>query len=226
MLFNFNAIFVVLCFMPHFQISAITSQIYEFTPAINGLASRSDSLELALDFGDKRIYNSKVYQDTLIYLDQLKGAPSCYRLAAKTLINACRNVEPTASLELALAEVKEEYAGRYAVCELKIASGARKSVVPGSCLKLLPSKDACSTSSGLLKSSPSSGGSSGERLCNYNLSRPVISACLQDLYKLPQSWTSYSNAGHHMHSVCYVSRMAIEKGQFHLATIPLLLISV
>lgn len=164
---------------------------------------RADDLEIDLNLGNGNIYSTKSYRDALAFLDELKGASSCRRLAAHTLINACQSADNTASLDLILAEVKEEYAVKLAACELDAVRGKGKNVIPKVCKIFLPTKEACPKTS-----------SESAKSCYVSATRAQVTTCIGAFHERAQLWTSYSNCLQNVQDTCQASRLAIDRGNF------------
>lgn len=165
------------------------------------LSLESDGIDINLDLGNSKVYNSKSYKDAITFIEDLKTASSCHRLAASSLINVCQSINQDSSVELALADTKEEYAAKIAACELNVVRGRGKDAIPKPCKNFLPNKDACPKTQHEPK-----------KRCYAPLSRVQITACINALEDRPQSWTSYSNALQNVQNACQASRLAIEKG--------------
>lgn len=191
------------------------SDLLTVSPLTN---TQSDDIKVFLDLGNNKVFDSEVYAQAVVYMDELKTAPSCQRLAVKTLIGACESVESSNFMENELSEVREEFAARIATCELKATARSVKNAIPSECAKLLPSTDACPhfRSGGAFNRWKPFKDAKSKELCYYKLSRPQVSSCVTGLYSVPQSWTSYSNALQNIHAICQVARNSIERGTFCL----------
>jgi hypothetical protein len=158
-----------------------------------------------LDLGHGKAYDAASYTKAIVFIEELKGASSCHRLAASTLIQACQSLDHGTGLDVALAEVKEEYAAKVAACELNAVHVKSEAIIPKACKSFLPNQKACpSTRSELTK------------LCYAHISRAQVTACISSLESRPQSWTSYSNALQNVHYACQASRLTIDKGMQHV----------
>lgn len=62
------------------------SDLLTVSPLTN---TQSDDIKVFLDLGNNKVFDSEVYAQAVVYMDELKTAPSCQRLAVKTLIGAC-----------------------------------------------------------------------------------------------------------------------------------------
>lgn len=160
---------------------------------------------IQLDLGHGKVYDSTTYKKAIIFLEELKTTSSCHRLAASTLVQTCQTLDQKTDLDVALSDVKEEYAAKVAACELTAVLDKSRDVVPKACKAFLPSKNACAKSE-----------ASGEKLCYAHTSRPQVVACISALQDRPQSWTSYSNALQNVHHTCQAFRFAIDKGEYCL----------
>lgn len=156
---------------------------------------------IQLNLGHGKIYDSASYQKAIIFLDELKSASSCHRLAATTLVQACQSIDQKVVIDVALAEIKEEYAAKVAACELNAAYN--KDTIPKACKAFLPSAKACPN-----------GGSGSDKVCYAHISRAQVTACISKLEDRPQSWTSYSNALQNVQNTCQASRLAMDKGEY------------
>ena len=156
---------------------------------------------IQLDLGHGKVYDSSSYNKAIIFLEELKGASSCHRLAASTLIQTCQTLDSKTAIDIALAEVKEEYAAKVAACEFNAVYSKSKDIIPKACKAFLPTKNACSKT-----------GFGSEKLCYAHITRAQVTACISGLEDRPQSWTSYSNALQNVHNTCQASRIAIDKG--------------
>jgi hypothetical protein len=163
-----------------------------------------NGIGINLDLGHGKIYDSNSYKKALIFLEELKDASSCHRLAASTLIQTCQSLDQKVALDVALAEVKEEYAAKVAVCELSAVFNKSKDVVPKACKAFVPSEKACAKT-----------GAEAKRICYAQISRSQVTVCISGLETRAQTWTSYSNALQNVHNTCQASRISMDKGKFH-----------
>ncbi|KAF2760281.1 hypothetical protein EJ05DRAFT_508835 [Pseudovirgaria hyperparasitica] len=170
------------------------------------------SSELMTRIQEHTGHQPEIYSHALKVMEGLKSSPSCIRLAVSTLVDTCQSLEtkgddiPAKSTELALDEVKSEFAARLAMCEL---AGAR-ATLPDFCKPLTPSNTACPRSrfSGVFSWSPQD---VSDKLCYPTVSDAQIKGCLEALESRPQWWTSYSNARQNAVVICQASRDMIEK---------------
>jgi hypothetical protein len=159
------------------------------------------------------IHQPEVYTRAVSILESLEAAPSCYRMATLTLINSCQSLERSKTAEVALAEVREEYATRLAICEFM---GARVAFPP-QCNLFVPQDRGCKKRVSFSFWDKPRGDSTGSQFTGDTCYRDVGSAqvkqCLSALHARPQWWTSYSNALQNVVVVCQASRSSVEKGK-------------
>jgi hypothetical protein len=170
--------------------------------------------ELVRRLVQNSIHDKEIYSKAVVVLENLHSAPDCHRMATFSLVDSCQALEPSGSSDFLLADVREEYATRLALCEL---SGA-KAQTPSQCTDFLPSISHCQTSGkGLfarirgqkpaVADSPS--------LCYADTTKSQLKSCLFGLHSKPQWWTSYSNAFNGVLVVCQASRASMERGKFN-----------
>jgi hypothetical protein len=157
-----------------------------------------------------QIHQPAVYLKAVSILETMESAPSCHRVATLTLINSCQSLEKSASSEVELYEVREEYAARLAMCEL---TGAKAPISPH-CAEFIPR--ACSTNglSGFFRRQKQTQDTNG-KICYPEVARKQVKQCISALNSRPQWWTSYSNALQNVVVVCQASRNAIEQGRLY-----------
>jgi len=151
-----------------------------------------------------------IYSKAVSFLETLETAPTCHRVATLTLINSCQTLEKSASSEVHLHEVREEYATRLAMCEIK---GAEAPTSPH-CAEFFPSIGACSTGGfgGFFRRPKRQQTAAQGKVCYPEVTRSQVKQCISALNSRPQWWMSYSNALQNVVVVCHASRNAIEKG--------------
>jgi hypothetical protein len=158
------------------------------------------------------VHDKEVYSKAVDVLENIHSAPDCHRMATFSLVDSCQALEPSDGSEAILADVREEYATRLAMCEL---SGA-KAQIPTQCTDFVPSHAHCAKSGqGFLarfrgqKLVPADSNS----LCYADTTQSQLKACLYALHSKPQWWTSYSNAFNGVLVVCQASRASMERGR-------------
>lgn len=179
-----------------------TVEAGSFRDVVPVMLDSSDGLQL--DLGHGKLYDSHSYNKAIIFLEELKGASSCHRLAASTLIQACQSADQNSAIDVALSGIKEEYAAKVAACELSAVYNRGKDVIPKACKAFLPSEKACRKTKAM--------SSDNKEMCYAHLSKTQITACISGLEGRAQSWTSYSNALQNVHHACQASRLANDKG--------------
>jgi hypothetical protein len=158
------------------------------------------------------IHEPEVYMRAVNILESMETAPSCHRIATLTLINSCQSLERSTAAEIALTEVREEYATRLAMCELMSA----KVTVPSQCSRFIPQDGGCrrKRSFAFWDSTHSDEATNSiDKICYREVNPTQVKQCLGTLHAKPQWWTSYSNALQNVVVVCQASRSAIEKGE-------------
>lgn len=126
------------------------------------------------------------------FVRSLEEAPTCARQAAYGLIQDCSIVESTQARErFALDAVKNLYAVRLAICELKDA----RLDIPKQCDVATLERSTAATLE--LKSREGK----------------AVEACVKAFYTLPQSWTSYSNNRQNARLICQATRPEAEREQ-------------
>ncbi|PSN73705.1 hypothetical protein BS50DRAFT_193558 [Corynespora cassiicola Philippines] len=154
-----------------------------------------------------------VLAKALEVIRELESRPSCYRYAAMNLINDCKDLEKDPGndgkdTETSLDYLKEQYAARNAVCELRNALFP----IPKECSILTPSVEACrdwGRWNGLFGRTKTVD-VDGEP-CYPEHSRAKFQSCLKALSKTGPSWTSYSNSKQNAVLMCQASRNALER---------------
>jgi hypothetical protein len=143
----------------------------------------------------------------------MEAAPSCHRMATLTLINSCQSLERSKTAEVALTEVREEYATRLAICEFMGA----KVAFPPQCNLFVPQDRGCKRRFSFSLWDRPRGDSASSQFtgdaCYRDVSSAQVKQCLSALHARPQWWTSYSNALQNVVVVCQASRSSIEKGK-------------
>jgi len=154
----------------------------------------------------------ELLSNALRIIHSMESSPTCNRLAALTLINSCKSLEPSSEdskkkPDEVLDYVKSEYAARLAVCELIGATVTP----PRECAILIPSSNACVKNrfKSLFQWHDEK---PGDELCYPEASRSQFERCLRTLDSRAQWWISYSNARQNAVVMCQASRDAIEKG--------------
>src|SRR6202012_5274244 len=74
--------------------------------------------DLASLLFQQAVQQDEIFSHAITILDSLKSAPSCHRLATVSLVDSCSSLERSRDGETALAEEREKYAARLAMCEL------------------------------------------------------------------------------------------------------------
>lgn len=132
-----------------------------------------------------------VLSKALEVIRELESRPSCYRHAAMNLINDCKDLEKDPENDIkdteeSLDYLKEQYAARNAICELRNALFT----IPKECSILTPSVEACggrgrwSNLFGRHKSTDTD-----EESCYPEHSRAKFQSCLKALSKTGPSST-------------------------------------
>jgi hypothetical protein len=166
--------------------------------------------DLASLLFQQAVQKDEIFSHAITILDSLKSAPSCHRLATVSLVDSCSSLERSRDGETTLAEEREKYAARLAMCELMGA----KIVVPHQCNSFLPTRDGCPKQRHMLGFKNMWRRDSGEprKECFHEVSTSQMKNCLAALHERPQWWTSYSNALQNVLVVCQASRNGVEKG--------------
>lgn len=147
------------------------------------------------------IQQAHVYHDSLSILDKIQASPSCHRLAASSLLNACQSIDvPQKQVEDSMQDIRSHYAAQLATCEITSAG----STVPHHCRSLIPS------TSTMTSQIPRASGDKFPLLSSHQ--KQQLSQCLKTLESRPQWWTSYSNNIQNAATMCQAARADIEKG--------------
>jgi hypothetical protein len=178
--------------------------------AITSMSANID--ELVRRLVKNSVLDKEIYSKAVVVLENLHSAPDCHRMATFSLVDSCQALEPSESSDIMLADVREEYATRLAMCEL---SGA-KAQTPPQCNDFVPSPDHCAMSGqGFLArfrgQKPVAADASS--LCYAETTQSQLKSCLYALHSKPQWWTSYSNAFNGVLIVCQASRASMERGE-------------
>ena len=146
------------------------------------------------------------------FLEDLKQAPSCHRLAAAVLIDSCKTLEPDKNANIALDRIKSSFAARLAVCELLGAHAA----VPQQCAAMVPRPQdrdrkglKCYLPGLHCSYSPEDASTAATEYASVDQAQ--ISECLNALESRPQWWMSYSNARQNAISICHAARSEVER---------------
>jgi hypothetical protein len=166
--------------------------------------------DLASLLFQQAVQKDEIFSHAITILDSLKSAPSCHRLATVSLVDSCSSLERSSDGETSLAEEREKYAARLAMCELMSA----KIVVPHQCDYFVPARDGCPKQRHTLGFKNIWRRDSGDiqKECFHEVSTNQMKNCLAALHERPQWWTSYSNALQNVLVVCQASRNGVEKG--------------
>jgi hypothetical protein len=170
--------------------------------------------DLASILFQQAVQKDEIFSHAITILDSLKSAPSCHRLATVSLVDSCSSLERSPEGEISLAEEREKYAARLAMCELMGA----KIIVPPQCNFFVPSRDGCPKPVTMLVFKhlwrrDSGDSHSSRKECFHEVSSTQVRNCLAALHDRPQWWTSYSNALQNVLVVCQASRNGVEKGK-------------
>jgi hypothetical protein len=177
-------------------------------PEATGLAAPPVE-DLASLLFQKAIQKDEIFSHAITILDSLKSAPSCHRLATASLVDSCSSLERSRDGETSLAEEREKYAARLAMCELMGA----KIVVPHQCSYFVPETVGCPKQMHAMGFNMWRRGSGeNKKPCFREVSTVQMENCLAALNERPQWWTSYSNALQNVLIVCQASRNSVEKG--------------
>jgi len=169
--------------------------------------------ELTALLNQSPAYDPKIFSEAIKVIGSIESKSSCFRLAASSLLTSCKSLEklssdPIKDSEARTESLNEQYAARLALCEL---DGARVGI-PRTCNALRATEAACprkGATGWFFKTEQAE--NKQTRLCYSRTTHAQFLACLSDLHKLPQSWTSYSNARQNAHVICHASRLAVEK---------------
>ena len=157
------------------------------------------------------IQHSEVYDNALVILNGMQSSPSCHRLAASTLLNACQTFNaPPDQAEESLEDIRSQYAAQLAICEI-VSAG---SDVPIQCRSLIPSTHT---------STVTAPGPSGRAESTFrHTQKRHLGHCLKTLESRPQWWTSYSNNRQNAAVMCQAARVDIEKGRYPVQSLVLI----
>jgi hypothetical protein len=169
-----------------------------------------DMSELASQLLQNPIHNPDTYTRAFEILDSLKSAPSCHKYATKVLIGSCQSLDSDLS-DVGLAEVRESFAVRMAMCELQVS----KVKLPTQCEPFIMSSRHCpkKQSSGIFQKLRIV--ENNVEPCFATTDLHQLKSCVNALVERPQFWTSYSNAHQNVVTVCHASRGAAERGMCH-----------
>lgn len=159
------------------------------------------------------IHQPEVYTKAVSILESFESSPSCHRLAALALINSCQSLDSSASAEVHLTEIREEYAAKLAMCELMSA----KVSMPPRCMPFVATESSCQPKNDMARlfrrRSVKSEKHTPGQPCYPEVSYGQVKDCLSVLHSRPTWWTSYSNANQNAMILCQASRGSIEKGK-------------
>ena len=204
----FNIIFSFL-FLLVSSVSGDLSSISRSEPETTGIATPRVE-DLASILFQQAVQKDEIFAHAITILDSLKSAPSCNRLAAVSLVDSCSSLERFRDGETSLAEEREKYAARLAMCELMGA----KIVIPHQCSYFAPATDGCPKQHAMgFKNMWRRGSGYNQTQCFREVSTSQMKNCLAALHERPQWWTSYSNALQNVLVVCQASRNGVEKGK-------------
>ncbi|KAL8702908.1 MAG: hypothetical protein Q9201_003914 [Fulgogasparrea decipioides] len=145
---------------------------------------------------------SQIFSHALQLLESLTTSPSCYRLAASSLIQSCQSIDGSITeSEQSLEDLKSIFAAQLAICELTDAGSSP----PRTCDPFLPS-NRIELSQTVTNSFSQHGGLASAL-------KDKLSLCLQSLESRPQHWTSYSNNRQNAVVMCQAARINIEKDE-------------
>jgi hypothetical protein len=201
----FSSLFLLLAF----PVQGGVGSISRMEPASSAAPHVEDLASLLFQ---QAVRKDEIFSHAITILDSLKSAPSCHRLATVSLVDSCSSLERSHEGETTLAEEREKYAARLAMCELMGA----KIVVPHQCNYFVPAKDGCPKQRHALgfKNMWRRDVVDSPKECFHEVSSHQMKNCLAALHERPQWWTSYSNALQNVLVVCQASRNGVEKGEF------------
>ncbi|KAF1981962.1 hypothetical protein K402DRAFT_215693 [Aulographum hederae CBS 113979] len=156
--------------------------------------------------------NDEVFHQAGKFIDAWKNEPTCTRRAVHTLIDSCKSIgsnsdhrskAPIPDGDVALDKVKDEFAIRLALCELR----GTEASLPEKCSKflLVPCEKSRNWNYFANREAPT------DEKCYQPLTEDEIDACRRALSSSTQSWISYSNARQNSVVVCQATRAAVEK---------------
>lgn len=165
-------------------------------------------------------------QRVLDIVRSVESMPSCAKIATSNLMHSCSSLEGSILNEdaelnrgsdLFIADEMGLYAARLAVCELNEAG----STIPNGCEAFVPSQGMKKqsgfrsfwTRAGPTNPTPCYG-------CYDDVTQAQSKQCINALYSVPQTWTSFSNSKQNAVTICRAMRSEIDREeQVHISEI-------
>lgn len=184
------------CEFYHIHLLPIINLTWTAPPVTN---SNSNASEL-LQNGSKK---SEVFNQALSLLLSLENSPSCYRTAARVLVNNCQVVEQSWATEqhrlqdpeMSLMDYKYGYAISLAVCDLTAA----KKRIPSSCDSF--------------RESNLQHLSVDDQKNVLQVKHRDVEFCMESLIEDSAAWTSFTGNKEQAFTICQASREHIERGR-------------
>jgi hypothetical protein len=172
----------------------------------------ADSEDLTVRLLHSKIHEPEIYARAISVLESQRTMPGCHRTAMSNLMDSCQSLERGRDVEIDLAEVREIFATRLAMCEL---SGAQ-ATPPTECVPFVQSLNGCRKRSLMKYFGGGDRGPGNSQICFPEVNQSQLRSCVKALNGRPQLWTSYSNNLQNVLTVCHASRNAVEIGKIEL----------